>query len=101
MLYGPNPRRIQHGINRTLPTSSIKLQSKSLKAVKYDPETALLEVEFHSGEVYRYLTPAGTYRELLQAESKGRYFNQHIRNRFPTAKSDTRNAVNGSSPPDE
>lgn len=86
MLCGPNPRLIQRGTDRTMSTPSIKLKSKSLKAVKYDTETALLEVEFHSGAVYRYLAPARIYRELLEAESKGRYFNQHIRNRFPTAK---------------
>jgi len=27
--------------------------------------------------------PAKTYQELLWAESKGAYFNHHIRNRFP------------------
>jgi hypothetical protein len=42
-----------------------------------------LELEFKSGAIYRYLgVPAATYRGLLGAESKGAYFNGHIRNRF-------------------
>ncbi|MGH9721406.1 MAG: KTSC domain-containing protein, partial [Bryobacteraceae bacterium] len=41
------------------------------------------ELEFHSGAIYHYFeVPLETYRELLQADSKGRYFNQHIRNCF-------------------
>ena len=49
----------------------------------YQDQSAFLELEFRSGAIYRYLdVPPQTYRELLQAESKGRYFNQHIRNRF-------------------
>jgi len=69
-----------------MPTPRIKLESTLLKAVSYDSHTALLEVELRSGDLYRYLVPARIYSELLQAESKGRYFNHHIRNRFPTAK---------------
>jgi hypothetical protein len=59
------------------------LNSTSLNAVAYLDRQALLELEFRSGAVYRYFgVPAETYRELLLAESKGAYFNRHIRNRF-------------------
>ena len=35
------------------------------------PGLALLEVEFRSGEIYRYFdVPQQTYHQLLQAESK-------------------------------
>jgi hypothetical protein len=65
----------------------VELQSRSIKAAGYDPERALLEVEFHSGAMYRYEgVPAGVYQELLAAESHGRYFNQNIRNRYLTVK---------------
>jgi hypothetical protein len=64
----------------------IQLESTLLKAVSYDSQTALLEVELRDGAVYRYLVPTRIYDELLQAESKGWYFNRYIRNRFPTSK---------------
>jgi hypothetical protein len=65
----------------------VKLQSRSVKATSYDPGRALLEVEFHSGAIYRYGgVPARVYQEFLAAESHGRYFNQNIRNRYLTVK---------------
>ena len=43
----------------------------------------LLEVEFHSGEIYRYFdVPAWLVLELLEAESIGRFFNARIRSKF-------------------
>jgi|GraSoiStandDraft_43_1057313.scaffolds.fasta_scaffold663663_2 hypothetical protein len=61
------------------------LNSTSLKAAAY--LEALLELEFTSGAIYRYFgVPAETYGALLRAQSKGTYFNQHIRNRFAYAK---------------
>jgi len=65
----------------------VDLQSTSLKAVTYQDQSAHLELEFRSGAIYRYsAVPALVYQELLRAESKGRYFNQHIRNRFTHAQ---------------
>ena len=71
----------------------IDLNSTSLNAATYQDQSALLELEFRSGMIYHYFgVPAQTYQELLMAESQGRYFNQHIRNRFTYAKIDpTRN----------
>ena len=65
----------------------IELDSTSLNTVGYLDREALLELEFKSGAIYRYLgVPAATYRGLLGAESKGTYFNCHIRNRFSYTK---------------
>jgi hypothetical protein len=66
----------------------VELQSTSLNAATYqDHDGAVLELEFRSGAIYRYLgVPEPVYQGLLSAESKGRYFNQHIRNRFPYTK---------------
>jgi hypothetical protein len=65
----------------------VELQSTSLMAATYQAQDAVLELEFRSGAVYRYAgVPEQVYLELLSAESKGRYFNQQIRNRFPYAK---------------
>ena len=61
----------------------IPLASSTLASVLYWPNRRALEVEFHSGKIYRYLeVPPQTYNELLVAPSKGRYFNIAIRNRF-------------------
>ena len=63
------------------------LESKLLAAQAYVAERRSLYLRFKSREVYRYYTfPADQYQEFLDAESKGRYFLSHIRNRFPYQK---------------
>lgn len=72
----------------------VDLKSTSLNAATYQDQSALLDLEFRSGAIYRYVgVPAQTYQELLLAESQGWYFNQHIRNRFPYTKIDPRAAA--------
>jgi hypothetical protein len=73
----------------------VDLKSTSLNAATYQDQSAFLELEFRSGAIYRYGgVPAQTYQELLLAESKGRYFNQHVRGRFTYVKIDSgRNGV--------
>jgi len=62
----------------------VDLHSSMLKDARYQEQGALLDLEFQSVAIYRYLgVPPPVYQELLQAESKGRYFNRHIRNRYP------------------
>ena len=61
------------------------IASTVLRSVGYDPDTAELELEFASGDVYRYFAvPARVHRELLAAESPGAYFNRHVSDRYPT-----------------
>jgi hypothetical protein len=65
----------------------IELNSTGLQTAAYQGSAALLDLEFRGGEIYRYFdVPAQTYQELLLAESKGAYFNRHIRNRFRSVK---------------
>jgi len=65
----------------------IELNSTSLKRAAYCCQEALLELEFRSGAIYCFGgVPEATYQELLRSESKGVYFNHHIRNRFPYIK---------------
>ena len=50
------------------------LNSSMLASAGYDEDAGVLEVEFASGEVYRYFdVPADVYAGLLDAESKGKY----------------------------
>jgi hypothetical protein len=61
----------------------IRLESRTLASALYDPDRLHLELKFRSGKRYLYFhVPPLCYQELLQAESKGSYFNRSIRNRF-------------------
>lgn len=63
------------------------IDSKLLVAAAYVAARRSLYLRFKSGEVYRYFTfPADQYQAFLDAESRGRYFLSHIRNRFPYQK---------------
>ena len=58
--------------------------STTLSTVAYDGIRNLLQLEFRSRAVYRYFgVPAAVHEALLGAPSKGSYFNQAIRGRFP------------------
>lgn len=55
----------------------VVVSSSSLRALGYDPEQQVLEVEFSSGALYRYeAVPPEAVQALLQADSLGRHFNQ-------------------------
>ena len=58
--------------------------STTLATVAYDDIRNLLQLEFRSRAVYHYFgVPAAVYETLLCAPSKGSYFNQTIRGRYP------------------
>jgi hypothetical protein len=62
----------------------VPLESTLLVWVRYDSRPRHLDVQFHSGERYRYFgVPPSCYQQLLQADSKGAFFNRYIRNCFP------------------
>jgi hypothetical protein len=67
------------------------VRSSSIAAVGYDAFTATLEIRFHSGRHYRFfLVPPHCYRDLLAADSKGRFFLRNIRPAgFPYERLDT------------
>jgi predicted dinucleotide-binding enzyme len=65
----------------------VPVESSALRSVGYDDDLAVLEIEFVSGEVYRYhAVPRAVHRELMDAESRGRYFVERIRDVYPTAR---------------
>ena len=60
------------------------VKSTTLTTVAYDESQELLQLEFCSQTVYLYFgVPSAVHQALLGAPSKGRYFNQTIRGRFP------------------
>ncbi|MCP2636895.1 KTSC domain-containing protein [Microbacterium sp. HD4P20] len=61
-----------------------RLESTVIASAGYDPATALLELEFTSGDVYQYFAvPPSVHRALVHADSVGRFFATHIRNVYP------------------
>jgi hypothetical protein len=57
------------------------VQSSNLASVGYDISTSVLEIEFLNGGVYQYYgVPAQVHEGLMNAGSKGIYFNQNIKN---------------------
>ncbi|WP_285117225.1 KTSC domain-containing protein [Leifsonia sp. fls2-241-R2A-40a] len=58
--------------------------SSVIASAGYDAAVQTLEVEFASGEIYRYrLVPRRVWRELRDADSAGAYFNAVVRDRYP------------------
>jgi len=62
----------------------VAVLSTTLASVAYDEAQELLQLEFCSRAIYQYFgVPAAVHEALLCAPSKGSYFNQTIRSRFP------------------
>ncbi|HTS28824.1 MAG TPA: KTSC domain-containing protein [Bryobacteraceae bacterium] len=60
------------------------VESTTLVTVSYNQARELLQLEFCSRAIYQYFhVPAAVHQSLLDASSKGRYFNQAIRGCFP------------------
>ena len=74
---------IQNG-GRTARMTWLPLESKMFTSVSYDADKQILYLRFrNTGDVYRYFEfPVAEYQALLGAESRGRFFLAHIRDRF-------------------
>jgi hypothetical protein len=63
------------------------VSSSSIASVGYMGTTAVLEVEFSGGAVYRYFAvPAAVHLQLMDAASKGAFLNRFVRDVFPFAR---------------
>lgn len=61
-----------------------RIDSSAIVSAGYDSDTAVLELRFTTGEVYRYFAvPPSVHRELLVAPSAGRFFGERIRGVYP------------------
>jgi len=59
------------------------VESTTLAFIAYDAPTQLLWLAFRTGPLYCYFgVPPAVHQDLLQAPSKGAYFNRSIRGRF-------------------
>lgn len=61
----------------------IDVDSSLIHSISYDEQSRTLEIRFHETGRYRYhdVEPE-VVEELLDAESKGRYFNDYIRDSY-------------------
>jgi hypothetical protein len=56
------------------------ISSSNIRSIGYDSASAVLEVEFHSGGVYRYFdVPEHLYRQFMAAASHGQFFEDYIK----------------------
>lgn len=59
----------------------ILVSSSVIRAIGYDGDT--LTIELNSGRIYDYhRVPYNVYAGLMQAPSKGAYYNRYIRGRY-------------------
>lgn len=61
----------------------IRIVSSNIRSVGYEADIEILEVEFTSGSIYQYFdVPEREYEELMNAASKGKYFNRNIKDNY-------------------
>lgn len=64
------------------------MPSSVIQTLVYDKDERQLTVRFVSGRVYSYAdVPAEIATGFATATSKGHYFNEYVRDRFPYARS--------------
>jgi len=62
----------------------IPVSSSNLAAVGYKPLAAVLTIVFRDERIYEYFdVPATVHRELMGAESPGKFFHGAIRDCYP------------------
>jgi KTSC domain-containing protein len=54
-----------------------------IRSVGFDATRLILEIEFGSKKIYQYESvPEHVYRELVSADSKGRFFEREINRKY-------------------
>ena len=65
----------------------LPIESSVMTAIEYDEDAAELDITFTGGKTYRYRNvPVDIYAGLLDADSKGRFFNENIKAAFAFAE---------------
>lgn len=63
------------------------VSSSNIASIGYDEGADTLEVEFLNGSVYQYYNISKEmYDQLMQAGSKGQFFNAYIKNAYPYSR---------------
>ena len=68
----------------------IKVGSSHIDLVSYSEKLKVLSIKFKSGLfIYEYFdVPEQTYKDFLEAESKGKFFHKNIKNNFDFIKTE-------------
>jgi KTSC domain-containing protein len=62
----------------------ILVRSRAIRAVGYDARTMQMRIRFQQGHTYDFCrVPADIYQGLMDATSKGAYYNEYIRDKYP------------------
>jgi len=60
-----------------------RVRSTVIASIGYSRRRHILEIEFVSGAIYRYLEVApSAYRDLMIADSKARYYDAYVRRKY-------------------
>lgn len=61
----------------------IPVSSSAIAAIGYDPRGGHMRIQFRFGRTYDFCgVPLSVYEAFMAASSKGRYYDQHIRDRY-------------------
>ena len=67
------------------------VQSTAISDIHYDDRHGKLLVRFNDGDLYVYVgVPGEVHRSFVEAPSKGRYFSEAIRDRYPFNRMENR-----------
>lgn len=62
----------------------VRINSRAIRAVGYDPGSRRMKIVFAAGHDYDFCAvPPRVYENLLASPSKGRFYNEHIKGRYP------------------
>lgn len=87
-VYVPTVGGTQQPITISIDSELLDVLSSCIVEAEYWPESESLFVRFSNGDVYRYdNVEYSVAMSLEQAESVGRYFNEHIKGAYSYAKS--------------
>ena len=85
-------RNARHGPSDAKAGRMLHVESSVMTGVDYDEDTGELDIRFASGKTYRYFgVPPDVPAKLLDAESKGAFFNGEIKGAYRYAEVRTRN----------
>ena len=61
----------------------VRVVSSAIAAIGYDEPTQRMTILFRSGRTYSFCrVPASVHQRLMASGSKGRFYNDHIKDRY-------------------
>lgn len=65
----------------------VEIQSSTMTSIGYKEDIETLRIQFINGDLYEYFNfPIMEYNLFAESTSKGQYFNNNIRNKYPYNK---------------